>query len=788
MKNIFSHAAFLASLALLSVSSLHAQTYYFDPQMTGTGSSDPNGSPTTSGTTISYFSTWSASPTLTDWYDGSGDVAWPNSTSDVAVFGSSSSPNSVTIGATTYTSVIDYVRTVGPLNAAGITLNNYSITVSGGVTTDTTLGNYLVGPASGTTTINGPTGSVFTIANAGAFFNNEKLTNIAFAGAGSYQFTGTTNTALYNNGTGESIIGTTTFDQNVTIGTGSDYGQIGFDLNNVTTGANTVTVNKGWGLYFGNNPQLTTQTFVLNGLGTRQNGTTFFSSNGEYAGAATLNTDASILADRGNSNGTANAALTAYLVASPTANATYTLPGTSTKISVPVGGISGAHNLYLGYGNVGTYNATTGASTQNYVIAGTNNTYTGATIILNSTHGDNIVADGGVGAEAVQMGNNNALPTGTTLILGEFAGAYNTAGTTLSDGTVITAPNNAVNEANAPGGTVTVAWSNSDGAFDLHGYNQTVAGLLTGPGLTTVSSNLIFNNGGAGTASTLTVNGSTSLSSGFGGTLVDDYTPTGTGNAANTGGTLALAVTGGSLTLTGTLSTYTGGTTATGGVLTVNNQSGSATGAGPVTISGVSSAVHGTLAGGTPGSAKNKNGSATSFVYASGGTNYNGGADSSGYIAGTGVNGVTINANGHLAPGVAGVGTITVGDLTLNSGAVVDYESDGSANDFTAVNGAFTLAGPTTFNFFMAGTSTGVTATGVYDLFSYGTDTGLWARTFTLGNGQSGLAYTFVDDMADKLIQLDITTASTPEPSTWAMLLGGVALLGFVLRRRSFNS
>ena len=52
-----------------------------------------------------------------------------------------------------------------------------------------------------------------------------------------------------------------------------------------------------------------------------------------------------------------------------------------------------------------------------------------------------------------------------------------------------------------------------------------------------------------------------------------------------------------------------------------------------------------------------------------------------------------------------------------------------------------------------------------------------------MGNAQSGLSYAFVD--TGILIQLDITTAATPEPSTWAMLLLGVGALVWIRRARA---
>ena len=68
--------------------------------------------------------------------------------------------------------------------------------------------------------------------------------------------------------------------------------------------------------------------------------------------------------------------------------------------------------------------------------------------------------------------------------------------------------------------------------------------------------------------------------------------------------------------------------------------------------------------------------------------------------AGTLTGPVTVNGLAHLAPGdntsgnFGGVGTLTVGALTLSSGAVADFDL-GSSSDLLAVTGTLTLNGAT---------------------------------------------------------------------------------------------
>ncbi|MGV3532098.1 MAG: beta strand repeat-containing protein, partial [Chthoniobacteraceae bacterium] len=114
-------------------------------------------------------------------------------------------------------------------------------------------------------------------------------------------------------------------------------------------------------------------------------------------------------------------------------------------------------------------------------------------------------------------------------------------------------------------------------------------------------------------------------------------------------------------------STYTGGTTVSGGTLKVNNATGSGTGAGAVSVN----------AGGALGGF--------------------------GTISGS----VTVSAGGHILPG-DGVGTLTVGNLSLSTGAVLDYEFTlASGNDLVAVTlpNGLTL-NDVGFNLFTAGSST----------------------------------------------------------------------------------
>ena len=71
---------------------------------------------------------------------------------------------------------------------------------------------------------------------------------------------------------------------------------------------------------------------------------------------------------------------------------------------------------------------------------------------------------------------------------------------------------------------------------------------------------------------------------------------------------------------------------------------------------------------------------------------------------------------------------------------------------------------------------------GLYDLIGYsGTLNGLLS-SLTVANAQSGFSYTFQNDAADGLIQLNIQ--AVPEPGTWMMLVLGLGALVMVARLR----
>ena len=160
--------------------------------------------------------------------------------------------------------------------------------------------------------------------------------------------------------------------------------------------------------------------------------------------------------------------------------------------------------------------------------------------------------------------------------------------------------------------------------------------------------------------------------------------------------------------------------------------------------------------------------------------------------------GRTVTINGSLAVGNSpGIITVT-GDTTLASTATTTMELAGNGGvagtdcDKLDVSGALTFGG--TLNIVSYG-AYNLAQAGTYDLFGLGSQSGnfslvsvsgttltnnttTWSATNLNGNG---FDYTFTLSTGD----LVVSATAVPEPSTYAAILGTLALAGVVYRRRS---
>ena len=394
-----------------------------------------------------------------------------------------------------------------------------------------------------------------------------------------------------------------------------------------------------------------------------------------------------------------------------------------------------------------------------------------------TTLGDNMSVAGIVVSDPSGLGLNG---DGFTLTIGSGgvlvssgAGAV-TLGATIAAGTE-TWTNNSSNALTLTGqvqinsGTLTLAGSgNTVFSGELYTTNGTLidasgAGAVTLGGVYTNNTAFTFNNSSSNLA---TISGEVETRNGT-------FTLTGAGNTLVSGvimGTSALTKTGaGTVTLTAA-NEYTQTTTVSAGKLLANNTIGSATGTGSVTV-----ASGATLGG-------------------------------SGIINPTGTSKVTISSGGILAPGTSGnTNTLTIsaaGNTNTSAILALASTSSGTALDFTlssgntasslsltsAIANEVTGLSGNTFNF--TNVSGGALSTGLYtliltDMATTGSSpfSGL---TLAQGVALTGFTLTGLTGYTDQLelnsvggdyaLQLDII-AAVPEPGTWALLLGGLALL-----------
>ncbi|HSI07804.1 MAG TPA: autotransporter-associated beta strand repeat-containing protein [Rariglobus sp.] len=355
-----------------------------------------------------------------------------------------------------------------------------------------------------------------------------------------------------------------------------------------------------------------------------------------------------------------------------------------------------------------------------------------------------------------QISSGSGLTTGIIIASNVVGGTVQlgasndyTGGTTINGGTLkLITGNDRLPTATtlAVNGAASVA-----GVFDLNTFNQKV-GVLTG-GSGTVNGSITNNASGTGTA-TLTVESTTTHST-FDGIIKN-------GSTAKVALTKAGA--GTSLTLTGA-NTYTGATTVNGGSLIVNGSlaSGSAVSIGASGTLGGSGTVSGTVAVAGTLSPGNSPGLLTTGAQTwSNGGNYNWQVmDATGSI-GTGFDSIAITTGGLNLTG------LTTGGFNINlwSLSSIGPDVNGNAINFdNSINHTWTLVSNTGDLTSVAGTlfNVNIVATNGTSGFSN-----------NLGGGSFSVVGT------SNSLDLVFTAASIPEPSTYAALVGSIALAGSV--------
>jgi autotransporter-associated beta strand protein len=381
--------------------------------------------------------------------------------------------------------------------------------------------------------------------------------------------------------------------------------------------------------------------------------------------------------------------------------------------------------------------STSGTSTLSSNI--TNNSATSATM-LGSTSGNALVYSGVLSGSAnLQISAGQSGGAGITTLSNVNTYTGNTFLNLATNGVLRIGVDNALPTgttvnfgASAGGGT-----ADAGGSLDLNGFNLSVGGLQGGNSTRGVANN-------TGTLSTLTI-GKASGSNTFDGAI---GTVTNS-NLTTQSNNIAVVKTGASSQTFTANNTYAGGTTINAGTLLLT---GAGTiGTGNLTMGGGTLDVIGITA--------------STFTMASGTT-----------LSGVGTinaTGKTVQVDGILSPGTS-PGTLTVnGNLTLSSTAVSNFEINGTTSGlFDSIVGVNSMTFGGTLNL-----TTGYAAAlgDSVQLFSASTYTG----TFSSITGTSlggGLSWSF--DAANG------TLTVIPEPSTWALLAGGLTVLTILRRRR----
>lgn len=342
-----------------------------------------------------------------------------------------------------------------------------------------------------------------------------------------------------------------------------------------------------------------------------------------------------------------------------------------------------------------------------------------------------------------------------------------TGAATLNRGTLT------LNNTNALVGAASVTVANANSTVAL----ADTANLLIGTGGVTLNKNITYTAltstdtsdirtlGGSNTSGTATYSGTVTLgafaASGTGSSLRVTSASGGTvafsGNITDGTNTVALLLNGtGIVKFTrGTGMNYDGGTTISSGTLLVTNTSGSGTGSGTVSVGNTATfGGSGIVSGATTAAAG-------SFL-------------SPGSDAG---------ATGNLTFG----GTLDLAGLASGTGGLLfDLDTTAASDKVTLSAGALSIgSGTLNFNDF-AFTTLGGFGVGTYTLFDTNTSiVGTLGTNLTGTIGGLDAALAFADGGQDLVLTV---TSSIPEPSTYAALIGTLALAGAVWRRRAVAS
>ncbi len=418
--------------------------------------------------------------------------------------------------------------------------------------------------------------------------------------------------------------------------------------------------------------------------------------------------------------------------------------------------LSGA-NSFTGVSET-TLTATSGVQVNAGVLSLRNNAALGTNGTAN-TNVNNYINNGGT----LELANNITLDNGLVLQL-------NSGGTIRSSGSTVTNARINLSTAAAVSATLSTVGSSDvftvgNGASDFTGGAADTVVHIAGPGTVLLNQSSAYAGTMAIDAGTLELGSSTALGAAttagvtFGASstgklqlnnnsttlvsLTSNATP-GTPVVENgTAGTATLTVNNASAnTFAGVMQNGAAGTLAvTKGAAGVLTLSGASTYTGATTVSAGTLNVTGSLASGS------------AVGVSSGGT-----LGGSGTAAGV----VTVSSGGHIAPGNAGIGTLTVGSVTLSAGSLLDYDiTNTSTLDKITVSssGGLTINGG---QLNINGGGSAFTSNGVYNLIGYtGAIGGTGTGALTVNSNNQNLATnTYAFGSAGGFVTLTISNAA----------------------------
>jgi fibronectin-binding autotransporter adhesin len=750
------------------------------------------------------------SGTLIDAASGANDTAFGNSSSSSGGLFLDPSTGTATVDFNSPSPNIASLSSAGNGTSSVVLGNSTTLTVTG-ANASNTFGGVVSGGggltmngSGGVLTLQGAnsftgatsiTAGIINYQNATAFGKNSAIT-VSSGGTAQVQgnIASTATTILTISGTGasgatgalENVSGTNSASMPIVLGAPST---ISSDAGSLTlTGGVTGAFNLTLASQSSGNGALTFSTGSVNNGGTITNSGTAITGNLSSTGTGTALPGAVIITSAIGSNVTniiENSATSDLLLGAN--NSSYTHNVTVTNGTVVLNGISasalgtgtlvlsasGSNNAGLvyaaGIAGTGTSQNLTFANPISVTGAGTNfisatnwsPTFSGnvtlnnttLTLSTNNSGGSNITLSGGVtgtgniiannavttvnnASEGIAFTTNPVNNSGTiTFTNAAFNGSAGSNGAATGSGTVANSITGGVgsnvtaistNSGSEPLNITTTAITVNSGGTTLTNSNNT-AGVFTVSGGVNGTGNLTLDNNSA-IANGITLSGS-SVSNG--GAIINSGNGTG---AVTISAPIGSSVTGGvtqnsstSLLVLSGNNSYSGPTTINAGTLTLSNagSSNNIPSSSAINVaSGATLNVTGLSGGGITLSAANA-------------------LTGSGTVTGN----VTTASASVVAPGTAGVGTLTVGNLTLVGGSVFNFGLNaGNATADLLSTGTLTLpgSGSVTLDLYSPGTATPFAAAGTYDLFQFSTLNGTLSNSdFSFGTSIAGFTGNF---------------------------------------------